>query len=57
MIPFYINGDFHLSNDDAPGTFSYFGKVQWNSLPDKLRSIESIDLFKAKLKQLFMDKY
>ena len=51
------NYDFHLSHGDVPGTFSYFGKVQWNSLPDKLRSIESVDLFKAKLKQHLMDKY
>ena len=49
--------DFHISGDDTTGGFSYFSKVQWNGLPVHLKSIDNIDLFKAKLKQHLMDNY
>ena len=48
---------FHISGDDVVGTFSYFGKKEWNSLPDRLKIIENIDLFKVKLKQYLMEEY
>ena len=47
--------NYHISREDTPG--SYFGKVQWNALPDNLKALERIDLFKAKLKQYLMRDY
>ena len=48
---------FHISGDDVVGSFSYFGKKEWNALPDRLKTIENIDLFKIKLKQHLMEEY
>ena len=48
---------FHISGDDVVGTFSYFGKTEWNALPDRLKTLENIDLFKIKLKEYLMEHY
>ena len=49
--------NYHISREDMPGSFAYFGKVQWNALPDSLKALERLDLFKAKLKQYLMRDY
>ena len=51
------NNGFHISGDDIHGSFSYFGKKEWNTLPDNLKALEKIDLFKVKLKQYLMRDY
>lgn len=38
-------------------SFSYAGPSNWNKLPLYLRSIQSLYVFKKKLKQYFIDKY
>ena len=48
---------FHISGDDVVGSFSYFGKKEWNALPDSLKALGNIDLFKVKLKQHLMSNY
>ena len=50
-------GCFHISGDDVDGSFRFFGKKEWNAIPDGLKSIGNIDLFKAKLKQYLMESY
>ena len=49
--------NYHISREDIPGCFAYFGKIQWNALPDSLKALERVDLFKAKLKQYLMRDY
>ena len=48
---------FHISKDDLPGGFAYFAKVQWNSLPVELKSIDSMAIFKVRLKRYLMAGY
>ena len=47
--------NYHIKGDDVPGSFSYFAKVQWNGLPDSLKSVENEAAFKVKLKQYLWD--
>ena len=49
--------NFRLTRDDIPGSFAHFGKVQWNNLPDALKLIDSLAVFKVKLKQHLMATY
>ena len=49
--------DFHISREDIPGCFSYFGKNQWNNLPVELKSIDSIAIFKVRLKRYLLAEY
>ena len=49
--------DFHLSASDSPGSFSYYSKCQWNDLPAQLKCIDSLAVFKVKLKQHLMTTY
>ena len=49
--------DFHLSANDVPGGFSYFSKIQWNDLPSELKSIDSMAIFKVRLKSYLMAEY
>ena len=49
--------DFHLSASDSPGSFSYYSKCQWNDLPAQLKCIDSLAVFKVKLKQHLMATY
>ena len=48
---------YHISGDDLVGTFSYFGKIEWNALPDRLKTLGNIDLFKIKLKEHLIEHY
>ena len=48
---------YHVSGDDVDGSFSFFGKKEWNALPDRLKNLDSINLFKVKLKEYFFDSY
>ena len=48
---------FHISGDDVVGSFEYFGKKEWNLLPDRLKTLGSIDTFKVKLKLYFLEGY
>ena len=47
----------HISGDDIVGTFSYFGKTEWNALSDRLKALENIDVIKIKLKEHLMEHY
>ena len=49
--------NFHLSRDDIPGSFAHFGKVQWNDLPDALKSIDREGFFLVKLKAFLTRDY
>ena len=49
--------DYHISREDIPGCFSYFGKNQWNNLPVELKSIDSIVIFKVRLKRYLLAEY
>ena len=49
--------DFHLSANDVPGGFSYFSKIQWNNLPGELKIIDSMPIFKVRLKGYLMAEY
>ena len=49
--------NFRLSRDDIPGSFAHFGKVQWNNLPDALKSIDREGFFKVKLKAFLTRDY
>ena len=49
--------DYHISKKDVPGGFSYFSKVQWNSLPVSLKTIDSEAVFRVKLKGFLMEGY
>ena len=49
--------DYHISKEDVPGGFSYFSKVQWNSLPVSLKTIDSEAVFRVKLKGFLMEGY
>ena len=49
--------DFHLSANDVPGGFSYFSKIQWNDLPGELKIIDSMPIFKVRLKSYLMAEY
>ena len=51
------NHGFHISRDDVPGGFTYFAKVQWNDLPVELKSIDSMAIFKVRLKRYLMHDY
>ena len=48
---------FHISKDDVIGSFEYCGKKEWNSLPDSLKTLNSIDSFKVNLKRYFLEGY
>ncbi len=51
------SGGFHISREDVDGSFVFFGKKEWNALPDNLKTIGNIDLIKVKLKQHFLSIY
>ena len=51
------SGGFHISKEDVDGSFVFFGKKEWNAIPDGLKAIGNIDLFKVKLKQYLMEGY
>ena len=48
---------FHISGEDVVGSFEYCGKTEWNSLPDRLKTLGSIDAFKRNLKLYFLEGY
>ena len=48
---------YHISGDDVDGSFSLFGKKEWNALPDRLKNLENINIFKVNLKKYFFDYY
>ena len=49
--------DYHISREDVPGGFSYFSKIQWNSLPVNLKTIDSEAVFRVRLKRFLTDDY
>ena len=51
--------DFHISKEIsmAPSSFSYMAIADWNALPDDLKGIQSLSLFKSKLKQYLLSLY
>ena len=42
---------------DHRESFAGFGKKEWNALPDRLKNLDSINVFKVKLKEYFFDGY
>ena len=46
-----------LGREDVDSSFVFFGKKEWNALPDNLKTLGNIDLFKVKLKQHFLSDY
>ena len=48
---------YHISRDDVDGSFGFFGKKEWNTLPESIKTLGNIDLFKVKLKQYLMANY
>ena len=48
---------YHISGDDVDGSFGLFGKKEWNALPDRLKNLENINIFKDHLKKYFFDGY
>ena len=51
--------DFHISKEIsmAPSSFSYAAITSWNALPDSLKGIKSLTVFKAKLKNYLLSHY
>ena len=41
----------------APDSFAFTGIKQWNSLPRKIKEIDSIAVFKSKLKEYLFSRY
>ena len=52
-----IHTSFVLFFNDVDGSFSLFGKKEWNALPDRLKNLENINIFKVNLKKYFFDYY
>ena len=48
---------FHISGDDVVGSFSFFGKKEWNGIPDALKTVKNIDVFKKSLKAFLLESY
>ena len=48
---------YHVSGGDVDGSFGFFGKKEWNALPDRLKNLDNINAFKVKLKEYFFDSY
>ena len=46
---------YHISGEDVDGSFRLFGKKEWNALPDRLKNLDNIDLFKVHLKKYFLN--
>ena len=51
-----IPGSYIQKNFGAR-SFSYFGPLEWNSLPNDIRSVDSLSLFKSKLKTYLFCHY
>ena len=49
--------NYHIPREDIPGSFAYFGKIQWNRLPVNLKSIDNEVVFKVKLKAFLTKDY
>ena len=48
---------FHILANDVVSTFEYFGKKEWNALPDTFKSLKNINAFKTGLKESFLESY
>ena len=48
---------FHISANDVVGTFEYFGKKEWNEIPERLKTLKNINAFKTGLKESFLESY
>ena len=48
---------YHISGDDIGGTFGYHGKKEWNAIPDRLKTLGNIGVFKVKLKEYMLESY
>ena len=48
---------YHISGDDVDGSFGYFGKKEWNGLPDSLKTLGDIKAFKVRLKRHLLESY
>ena len=48
---------FHISANDVVGTFEYFGKKEWNEIPERLKTLKNINAFKTGLKESFLERY
>ena len=51
--------DYHVSKEMslAPTSFAYTAVSSWNSLPESLKGIQSLSLFKSKLKIYLSSQY
>ena len=51
--------DFHVSKEISmsPSSFSYAAIADWNALPESLKGIQSLSVFKAKLKRHLFSRY
>ena len=51
--------DFHVSKEIsmAPTSFAYIAITQWNGLPECLKGIQSLFVFKTKLKSFLLEQY
>ena len=48
---------YHISREDVDGSFVYFGKKEWNGLPDSLKKLGNLKAFKVRLKRYFLESY
>ena len=44
---------FHISANDVVGTFEYFGKKEWNEIPERFKTLRNIDAFKTGLNEKY----
>ena len=51
--------DYHVSKEIsmAPTSFAYTAITQWNGLPECLKGIQSLSVFKTKLKSYLLERY
>ena len=51
--------DYHVSKEISlsPSSFAYMAITNWNALPDSLKGIQSLSVFKAKLKHFLLSHY
>ena len=53
----FFHTGYHISGDDVDNSFRLFGKNEWNALPDRLKNLDNVNIFKVNLKKYFLDGY
>ena len=55
-----INNSFHLfkvNSNLTKNSVRFNFPVIWNSIPDNIKSLQNLNMFKKSLKRYFVDKY